>query len=173
MIIQKLYNILSLGGRRTTATLLYLSLGLMLHAFVPVQMSSIFAQNGLCGGEALCEDGETCCDGACCTGKCCHGNCVDEDAVCCEDGSHCPSGQKCCHGNCIPEDQECCQDGTGSNCGCCFPSPDADKTTAKDCSVQDMPTNEQGTSHSEQDMMDNEQKRPDGEQSTKQQTELH
>ncbi|MDR2346268.1 MAG: hypothetical protein LBE18_09405 [Planctomycetaceae bacterium] len=129
----KFCNIITLGQCYSLATILYFGIGLILYGITPSQTPSyLYAEYSGCGGELICADGETCCDGSCCSGVCCNGNCLPAGTVCCDSNDACPSGQKCCHGNCIPENSECCEDGTAGDCGCCKPAPTA-KTTAINC----------------------------------------
>lgn len=133
-MLLKLYNVITLGQHYYLATIFYLGIGLILYGITPSQTSYLYAEDSGCGGEVACEAGESCCDGSCCSGVCCSGECYPAGTICCDEGNPCGSGQQCCHGNCISENAECCGDGTAGECGCCKPTPEAEKTTAIDCS---------------------------------------
>jgi hypothetical protein len=93
-MMKKILSMLSLGERYLFAACFYFGLSLVLISMTP-KFPTVLAYTG-CGGEQICQDGETCCGGVCCSGVC-------QDGVCCKSGKY-------CNGKCVDAGAECCTD---------------------------------------------------------------
>jgi hypothetical protein len=101
-MFSKLENWVLAGGHPVSAMLVYLSIALLLYATTLNGDAILATGSGGCTHqeEQILEDGST--------------TMVEVEG--------CGSGQQCCNGVCIDEDDICCDDGTYGNsntCSCC------------------------------------------------------